>query len=84
MKIDIKKCFDRINDDKLMSMLQLSQNIKKIVWSTLTVGVLNGRSKTNEGYSTRWPDITNCMQYKMELKIYGMNDMVKIGHFNEV
>nr|YP_010330153.1 putative reverse transcriptase/maturase [Porphyridium aerugineum]UNJ17869.1 putative reverse transcriptase/maturase [Porphyridium aerugineum] len=49
LELDIEKCFDKINHEKLMAMVQLPQNIKSIVWSALKAGVLKERPKRIEG-----------------------------------
>lgn len=47
LELDIKKCFDRINQNKLMWLLRLAQNIKKFLLSVLKTELLNERSETS-------------------------------------
>lgn len=49
LELDIEKCFDKINHDKLMSMIILPQSAKNVVWSALKAGVLKERVITTEG-----------------------------------
>ena len=49
LEIDIEKCFDKINHQKLMSMIRLPKQGKQFLWSALRAGVLNERTKTAEG-----------------------------------
>jgi RNA-directed DNA polymerase len=49
LELDIEKCFDKIDHNKLMSLVILPNSAKKILWSALRVGVLKERSKTLEG-----------------------------------
>lgn len=47
--IDITKCFDNINHDKLMSLVVLPNRYKNALRSALKAGVLNERDKTLTG-----------------------------------
>jgi RNA-directed DNA polymerase len=49
LELDIEKCFDKIDHNKLMSMVILPGSAKKILWTALRAGVLKERSKTLEG-----------------------------------
>lgn len=49
LELDIEKCFDKINHDKLMSLIVLPDSAKTVVRSALKAGVLNERIKTLEG-----------------------------------
>ncbi|MGC1204550.1 MAG: reverse transcriptase domain-containing protein [Flavobacteriaceae bacterium] len=46
LKLDIEKCFDKINHEKLMSLVILPNSAKKVLWSTLKAGVLKERPTT--------------------------------------
>jgi group II intron reverse transcriptase/maturase len=48
LELDIEKCFDNINHEKLLSLLNLPIQIKRIIRSALKAGVLNERTKTLE------------------------------------
>lgn len=49
VEIDIEKCFDNINHDKLMSLVILPGGIKNALRSALEAGVLTEREKTLTG-----------------------------------
>lgn len=49
VEIDIEKCFDNINHDKLMSLVILPGGLKKSLRSALKAGVLTERDKTHSG-----------------------------------
>ena len=49
LEVDIKKCFDKINHDKLMSMVILPNSAVKVIWSALKAGILKERVTTTEG-----------------------------------
>nr|AJA41246.1 putative maturase [Porphyridium purpureum] len=49
LELDIEKCFDKINHDKLLSLIHLPIQMQKIIRSALKAGVLNVRSSTQEG-----------------------------------
>jgi len=49
LEIDIEKCFDKINHDKLMSLILLPEPARKIIKSALKAGVLKERTETLEG-----------------------------------
>lgn len=49
LELDIEKCFDKINHEKLMSMVILPKPAFKVVWSALQAGVLKERATTIEG-----------------------------------
>lgn len=49
VEIDITKCFDNINHDKLMSLVILPEGLKTILRSALKAGVLTEREKTTSG-----------------------------------
>ena len=49
LELDIEKCFDKINHDKLMSLIEAPETIKRFIRSSLKVGVLNERIRTHEG-----------------------------------
>lgn len=49
LELDIEKCFDKINHNKLMSMIKLPRHSKNFIWSALRAGVLNERVTTTEG-----------------------------------
>ena len=49
LELDIEKCFDKIDHNKLMSMIKLPRHSKKFLWSALRAGVLNERFTTTEG-----------------------------------
>ena len=49
LKLDIEKCFDKINHTKLMSMVILPKSALNVVWSALKAGVLKERVITTEG-----------------------------------
>lgn len=48
LELDIEKCFDKINHNKLMSMIKLPRHSKNFIWSALRAGVLNERVITTE------------------------------------
>lgn len=49
VEIDISRCFDNINHEKLMSLVILPRGLKNILRSALKAGVLNEREKTTSG-----------------------------------
>jgi RNA-directed DNA polymerase len=49
VEIDIEKCFDSINHDKLMSLVILPGGLKNVLRSALKAGVLTERDKTHTG-----------------------------------
>jgi group II intron reverse transcriptase/maturase len=49
LELDIEKCFDKIDHEKLMSLVVLPGSVKRVVKSALKVGVLKERIKTLEG-----------------------------------
>ena len=49
LELDIEKCFDKIDQNKLMSMIHLPKRAKDVLWSALRAGVLNERQITTEG-----------------------------------
>lgn len=49
LELDIEKCFDKINHDKLMSQILIPEPAKRFIRSALKVGVLNERAETLEG-----------------------------------
>nr|AJA41226.1 putative maturase [Porphyridium purpureum]AJA41228.1 putative maturase [Porphyridium purpureum]AJA41231.1 putative maturase [Porphyridium purpureum]AJA41233.1 putative maturase [Porphyridium purpureum]AJA41235.1 putative maturase [Porphyridium purpureum] len=49
LELDIEKCFDRINHDKLLSLIHLPIQMQKIIKSALKAGVLNEKISTQEG-----------------------------------
>lgn len=49
VEIDIEKCFDNINHDKLMSLIILPGSLKNALRSVLKAGVLTERDKTYSG-----------------------------------
>lgn len=49
LKLDIEKCFDKIDHEKLMSMVTLPQSAKTILWAALRAGVLKERATSEEG-----------------------------------
>ena len=48
-ELDIEKCFDKIDHNKLLSLIVLPSSAKMVVKSALKAGVLNERIKTLEG-----------------------------------
>lgn len=48
IELNIEKCFDKIDYDKLLNLIHLPIQIKRIIRSALKVGVLNDRVKTIE------------------------------------
>lgn len=51
LEIDIEDCFNQINHNKLMSMITLPGNAKRVILSALKAGVLNECSITEKGTS---------------------------------
>nr|AJA41244.1 putative maturase [Porphyridium purpureum] len=49
LEIDIEKCFDKINHDKLINLIHLPVQMHKIIRSALKAGVLNEKASTQEG-----------------------------------
>ena len=49
LELDIEKCFDKIDHNKLMSLIVLPTTAKRIIQSALKAGVLNERIRTLEG-----------------------------------
>lgn len=49
LELDIEKCFDKINHDKLMSLVVLPEVGKRFVRSSLKVGILNESLRNTEG-----------------------------------
>lgn len=49
VEIDITKCFDNINHNKLMSLVILPKGLKELLRSALKAGVLTEREKTTSG-----------------------------------
>lgn len=49
LELDIEKCFDKIDHDKLLSLISLPNSAKQVVCSALKVGVLKERARTVEG-----------------------------------
>ena len=49
LELDIEKCFDKIDHDKLMSLIVAPDSIKRFIRSSLKAGVLNERIRTYEG-----------------------------------
>lgn len=49
LELDIEKCLDKINHDKLMSLIVLPESAKNFVRSSLKAGVLNERIRNHEG-----------------------------------
>lgn len=49
VEIDISKCFDNINHDKLISLVILPNGLKNTLRSALKAGVLTEREKTTSG-----------------------------------
>lgn len=49
LELDIEKCFDKINHDKLMSLILIPEPAKRFIKSALKVGVLKERAETLEG-----------------------------------
>ena len=49
LELDIEKCFDKIDHNKLMSMIVAPNAIKKFIRSSLQAGVLKERIRTYEG-----------------------------------
>nr|AJA41218.1 putative maturase [Porphyridium purpureum]AJA41220.1 putative maturase [Porphyridium purpureum]AJA41222.1 putative maturase [Porphyridium purpureum]AJA41224.1 putative maturase [Porphyridium purpureum]ATJ02995.1 putative reverse transcriptase [Porphyridium purpureum] len=49
LELDVKKCFDKIDHDKLLSLIHLPLTIKRIIRSALRAGVLSKRFPTSEG-----------------------------------
>lgn len=49
LELDIEKCFDKIDHDKLMSLIILPDSAKRFVRSSLKAGVLKERIRTLEG-----------------------------------
>nr|YP_008965761.1 putative reverse transcriptase [Porphyridium purpureum]BAO23737.1 putative reverse transcriptase [Porphyridium purpureum] len=49
LELDIEKCFDKIDHDKLLSLIHLPIQMQKIIKSALKAGVLNERTTTKEG-----------------------------------
>lgn len=52
LELDIEKCFDKIDHNKLMSLIVLPEPAKQVVSSALKVGVLHQLAKTLEGTGT--------------------------------
>ena len=48
LELDIEKCFDKINHQKLMSMIHLPKQAKKFLWSALRAGILDERPITTD------------------------------------
>eukprot|EP00284_Hemiselmis_tepida_P012102 CAMPEP_0174915100 /NCGR_PEP_ID=MMETSP1355-20121228/69_1 /TAXON_ID=464990 /ORGANISM="Hemiselmis tepida, Strain CCMP443" /LENGTH=390 /DNA_ID=CAMNT_0016159899 /DNA_START=412 /DNA_END=1581 /DNA_ORIENTATION=+ len=48
-ELDVEKCFDQIDHTKLMSLITLPDNAKRVLGTALKAGVLNERLKTLEG-----------------------------------
>jgi group II intron reverse transcriptase/maturase len=48
-ELDIEKCFDKINHNKLLSLIVLPSSAKGVIKSALKAGVLKERIKTFEG-----------------------------------
>ena len=48
LELDIKKCFDKINHNKLMNEIHLPIQMQRIIISVLKAGVLHERSPTQE------------------------------------
>lgn len=49
LELDIEKCFDKINHDKLLSLILLPDTAKRVIRKALEAGVLKERIKTLEG-----------------------------------
>lgn len=49
LKLDIESCFDRINNDKLISIVKLPQKFKNLVLSALKAGVLKQTIEMTKG-----------------------------------
>ena len=49
VEIDISKCFDNINHEKLMSLIILPSGLKSVLKSALKAGILTERDKTVSG-----------------------------------
>ena len=49
LELDIEKCFDKIDHDKLLSLIDAPDTIKRFIRSSLRAGVLNERLRTHEG-----------------------------------
>ena len=49
LELDIEKCFDKIDHNKLLSLIILPNTAKNVIRSALKAGVLNERIKTLEG-----------------------------------
>lgn len=49
LKLDIEKCFDKINHNKLMSFIILPKVAMRVIHSALKAGVMNERIKSPQG-----------------------------------
>lgn len=49
LELDIEKCFDKIDHDKLMSLIVAPNSVKRFIRSSLKAGVLNEHIRTHEG-----------------------------------
>lgn len=49
LEVDIEKCFDKIDHNKLMSLIVAPKTIKEFIRSSLKVGVLNESIRNHEG-----------------------------------
>ena len=49
LELDIEKCFDKIDHDKLLSLVVLPESAKRVIDSALKAGVLKERIRTLEG-----------------------------------
>lgn len=67
VEIDITKCFDNINHNKLLAMVILPEQAKNVLRSALKAGVLNEREKTYSGLSQPQGGIISPLLAKIAL-----------------
>lgn len=76
LELDIEKCFDKIDHQKLMSMINLPKQAKQFLWSALRAGVLKERFITTavpQGEILPYYVILLCTGSK----IFGMKNFAK-------
>lgn len=75
LELDIEKCFDKIDHQKLMSMINLPKQAKQFLWSALRAGVLKERSITTAGTRTRTPQGGIISPLLCNIALHGIEDI---------
>nr|YP_010337934.1 putative reverse transcriptase/maturase [Timspurckia oligopyrenoides]UNJ17519.1 putative reverse transcriptase/maturase [Timspurckia oligopyrenoides] len=71
LELDIKKCFDRINHEKILSLIHVPIIIQKILRSALEAGVLNEKDTLCE----KTPQVSIISPLLCNIALHGIEDL---------